>query len=91
MIKTFAHKGLKELHTKGRTAKINRSHHERLIMLLDALEYAIAPTDMNFSGWYFHNIGGKPIVYSVRVNGNFRMTFEFNDGDAYQVWYGDYH
>ncbi len=77
MIRTFAHKGLKELYKTGRTARINSNHHARCFM--------------NIIGWYFHSIGRNPLVYSVRVNGNFRITFEFKDADVFQIWYGYYH
>jgi len=91
MIRTFVHKGLKELYNTGRTARINSDHHAKCLILLDALNHIEAPTDMNIMGWHFHSIGGKPLVYSVRVNGNFRITFEFKDGDVFQTWYGNYH
>lgn len=30
-------------------------------------------------------------LWAVRVNGNWRLTFRFIDGDAYVVDYQDYH
>jgi toxin HigB-1 len=29
--------------------------------------------------------------WSVSVNAQFRITFEWRDGEAYDVWFGDYH
>jgi proteic killer suppression protein len=35
--------------------------------------------------------GDKKDLYAVRVSGNWRIFFEFIDGDAYVVDYDDYH
>ena len=48
--------------------------------------------DMNFPGSKFHQlIGNRKGEYSVTVSGNWRLTFVFEDGDAYDVNYEDYH
>jgi proteic killer suppression protein len=42
----------------------------------------------------FFNSGGndtRGINYAIWVSGNWRMTFEFENGDAYVVDYEDYH
>ena len=31
------------------------------------------------------------LVWSIRVSGNWRLTFEFRDGDAHVLDYEDYH
>ena len=38
--------------------------------------------------FYTHCLAGH---YSVFVNGNWRLTFRFDDGDAVLVDYQDYH
>jgi proteic killer suppression protein len=45
--------------------------------------------DMNVPGWKLHSLStGRG---SVSVNGNWRMTFEFEGEDAILVDYDDYH
>ena len=47
---------------------------------------------MNFPGWRLHSLSRKlEDHWSVRVNGNWRLTFTFDDGDAILVDYQDYH
>ena len=47
---------------------------------------------MNYPGSNLHQLkGDKEGLYSIRVSGNWRVFFEFKDGDAYIVDYDDYH
>lgn len=92
MIKNFAHKGLEELFLTGSTKGIQAKHAVRLRRLLDQLEYASSPGDMDFSGSGLHQLKGKlKNHWSVKVSGNWRMTFRFENGHAYVVGYQDYH
>lgn len=59
---------------------------------MDALDAAQRPADMNLPGFYFHGLTNQtPKVYSVRVTGNYRITFEWEGQDAVNVNYVDYH
>jgi proteic killer suppression protein len=61
-------------------------------MLLAALDTAQSIEDMNVPGFRLHELRGKnPGRWSVWVNGNWRLTFEYNDGHAYVLDYEDYH
>lgn len=92
MIKTFAHKGLKELFEKGRTPKIDTKQQLRCKMLLDAIHAATSVTQIGQPGFNLHPLHQfKPLRYSVMVNGAWRIIFEFNDGDAYRVDFEQYH
>jgi len=65
---------------------------DRLGIILDRLNAANEIKDMNYPGSYLHKLtGDKKGQYSVRVSGNWRIFFEFIDGDAYVVDYDDYH
>jgi proteic killer suppression protein len=56
------------------------------------LDFAGAAEDMNFSGSGLHQLKGKcKGSWSVKVSGNWRLTFRFEDGNAYVVHYQDYH
>lgn len=91
MLRSFRHKGLKELFEKGATARIQKLLHERCLRRLDALDRAVRPDDMNAQGFDFHALHGKPQRYTVHVNGPWCITFEFEDGDAYRVDFEQYH
>jgi proteic killer suppression protein len=92
VIKSFKNKGLDELWSKGRTAKIDAKLHQRIIVRLDALEAATKPEDMNVPGFDFHPLKGfRPIRYTVHVNGPWCITFEFEKGDACRVDFEQYH
>jgi proteic killer suppression protein len=92
MIKCFKHKGLKLFFTKGSTRLINVQHAPKIELQLQALHTATAVSDMNVPGWEFHELtGDRQNTYSISVSGNWRITFEFEDGHAYIVNYEDYH
>jgi proteic killer suppression protein len=47
---------------------------------------------MNLPGWRLHPLKGDyKGHYSVTVNGNWRLTFTFENTDAVLVDYQDYH
>jgi proteic killer suppression protein len=48
--------------------------------------------DMNIPGFRLHPLKGEGKGrWSIWVNGNWRLTFEFRDGHAYLLDYEDYH
>jgi proteic killer suppression protein len=64
----------------------------RLRLQLGALEAAKLPSDMNLPGWRWHALKGAMTGrWSVTVNGNWRLTYAFENGDAILVDYEDYH
>lgn len=92
MIRSFSHKGLSELWSKGRTAKIDPKLHERILRRLDRLDVIARPEEMNLPGFDFHPLRGfKPTRYTVHVNGPWCITFAFEDGDAIAVDFEQYH
>ena len=92
MIKTFAHKGIEAFFVKGTKAGIQPAHTERLRRQLAHLNQAQSAKDMNLPGWRLHALSGKlEGHWAVSVNGNWRLTFRFEDGDAILVDYQDYH
>ena len=61
-------------------------------MLLAALDTAKSIEDMDIPGFRRHPLKGEERGrWSVWVNGNWRMTFEFKDGHAFVLDYEDYH
>jgi toxin HigB-1 len=92
MIQSFRHKGLSKFFESGSIAGIQPHHARRLRMLLAALDTAQSIEDMNIPGFRLHSLkGAERGRWSVWVNGNWRLTFEFKDGHAFVLHYEDYH
>ena len=92
MIKSFRHKGLRRLFETGSASGVQASHAERLRMQLAALDTAKVIADMDVPGFRLHRLkGALQARWSISVNGNWRITFEFKDGNAYVLDYEDYH
>ncbi len=92
MIQSFRHKGLGRFFASGSLAGIQPHHARRLRMLLSALDTAQSIEDMNIAGFRLHALKGpEPRRWSVWVNGNWRLTFEFRDGQSFVLDYEDYH
>ncbi|MFH2046248.1 MAG: type II toxin-antitoxin system RelE/ParE family toxin [Pseudomonadota bacterium] len=92
MIKSFKHKGLEDFFYSGNKKGIKPEQATRLEIILDRLNASNEIRDMNYPGSNLHKLTGeKKGQYAVKVSGNWRIFFEFVDGDAYIVDYGDYH
>jgi len=92
MIRNFRHKGLERFFTSSETRGISTKHSARITRLLDRLESASKPEDMNLPGCGFHGLSGyTPKRYAVKVSGNWRITFAFDGEDALDVNLEDYH
>lgn len=92
MIQSFRHKGLRRFCESGSLAGIQPQHAARLRLQLAALDTAVAIEDMDIPGFRLHPLRGRERGrWSIWVSGNWRLTFEFVDGNAYVLDYEDYH
>ena len=92
MIKSFKHKGLKKYFESGSVSGIQPKHQRKLRMQLAAIDTAQEIDDINLPGFKLHPLkGNRDGIWSITVNGNWRVTFEFVDGNAYILNYEDYH
>ena len=92
MIKSFRHKGLRKLFEAGGASGVQAHHVKRLRMQLAALDTAQTVEDMDIPGFRLHPLKGQMRDrWSITVNGNWRLTFEFRDGNVYVLDYEDYH
>jgi proteic killer suppression protein len=92
MIKSFKHKGLELFFKTGRKSGIQVKHTKRLQLILGRLNAANSTDDMKLPGLFLHSLSGnRSDIWSVRVSGNWRVTFRFNGKDAEIVNYEDYH
>lgn len=61
-------------------------------MQLAALDTASMIDDIDLPGFRLHPLkGDRANIWSIVVNGNWRITFEFTEGNAYILNYEDYH
>lgn len=92
MIKSFSHKGIKTFFETGVKAGIQKAHAPRLRLQLAALNRAKVPADMVVPNWKLHALKGNLAGHwAITVNGNWRIIFRFENGDALLVDYQDYH
>lgn len=92
MIKSFKHKGLKLFFEKGEYSGIQAKHRNKLRLQLTALDTAQVISDIDLPGYGLHPLkGDRKDCWSIIVNGNWRITFEFIAGDAFIINYEDYH
>ena len=76
----------------GASQRFQTKHAERLRLILGRLNASTCPQDMNLPGLGLHELGGdRKGTWSVKVSGNWRVTFTFSDKDADDVDYEDYH
>ena len=92
MIASFRHKGLRKYFETGNAAGIQPSHAKRLRIQLVALDTAGTITDIDIPGFRLHPLhGGDKGRWSIWVNGNWRVAFGFENGNAHILDYEDYH
>jgi proteic killer suppression protein len=92
MIKSFKHKALEKFFRDDDRSGLNAQHCERIRRLLDAIEDAEAPEELNIPGYGLHKlIGTKKDVWSLKVSGNWRITFKFEGGHPQEINLEDYH
>ena len=92
MIKRFRHRGLERFFRYGDTGGINAQHAARIRRLLTSLNASAGPSGMNLPGYRLHRLSGdREGQWAVAVSGNWRLVFEFDDGDATRVDLVDYH
>ncbi len=92
MIRSFKNRALKKLYEKDDPRKLNADHLERIKDILFRLDSASIPSDMDWPGLNLHTLKGEyKGFWAVWVSGNYRLWYWFEDGDAFDVDYGDYH
>ena len=68
------------------------AHVEKPRDILAVLDLSRGPEGMNLQGFRLHELKGSlKGHWAVRVSGNWRVTFRFEDGAAVDVDYRDHH
>jgi len=92
MIRKISHKGLREYWKKGNPRRINADWIRRIDRILNALDVAQSPADMDLPGFRLHVLKGEyDGFHAVTVSGNWRIVFRFEGTDTTDVDLVDYH
>jgi proteic killer suppression protein len=92
LIRSFKHKGLEAFYYKGTKKGIQAEHADTISDILDFVDAAAEIGDINFPGSKLHRLEPKKDnIWAVKVSGAWRITFRFENGDAYVVDYLNYH
>ena len=93
MIVSFKHEGLRRFFETGSKAGINPQHADKLTRILSVLDQVHDPAPLlTFPGYQAHELtGDRKGEWSIKVSGNWRVTFRFIGEDVELVDYLDYH
>jgi proteic killer suppression protein len=85
-------RALQRFWERNDSSKLPPDRVRRIEMILDRLDASIRPSDMNLPGLGFHQLSGTSKGrYAVSVSANWRITFGWDQEDAIQVDFEDYH
>ena len=91
-IESFAHNGLEVLYNTGRSPDIQpASARRKLLRLMDLIENAADLVDFHGVSHFHRMTGNRRRTYPFNVTANWRLTFKFKNGDAFDLNYEDYH
>lgn len=86
------HKGLRALYERDDARHLPPERVERIREILTALDDAVRPGNMDLPGYRLHPLRGNRAGFcSVSVSRNYRIVFQFRDGQAIDVDFVDYH
>jgi len=92
MIRRFRHKGLRRLFEDDDRRGLSADHAGKIARVLARLDRAQRPDHMDLPGWRLHPLkGGLAGYWSVAISANRRIVFRFEDRDATDVDFVDYH
>ncbi|MCA2619909.1 MULTISPECIES: type II toxin-antitoxin system mRNA interferase toxin, RelE/StbE family [unclassified Microcystis] len=92
MIESFQHKGLKQFYERGERRGLNPNMIPKIEEILSIFSAAESVEEANIPGYRLHPLTGElKGFWSVRVTGNWRIVFRFEDGNALDIDLVDYH
>jgi proteic killer suppression protein len=92
MIASFRSRALRRYWEKSETRRLPPASVERIRLVLDRLDAAVTPKDLDLPGLGFHALkGNRKGEFAVFVTRNWRITFGWHDGDAVDIDLEDYH
>ncbi|MSO91887.1 MAG: hypothetical protein EXQ86_00625 [Rhodospirillales bacterium] len=90
MIKSFCHRGLKELLDTGATRRVAPDLQKRIVKRLDVLNRATTLQNIDVPGYRLHPLKGTG-RYAIDVNGPWRITFSWDGQNVTAVDLEQYH
>jgi proteic killer suppression protein len=92
MIRSIRHRGLKLLFERDDRSKLRPDLVDKIVRLLTRLNAAGTIEDMDVQGFGLHRLSGDLRgFWSVTVSRNWRIVFHFENGNAFDVDFVDYH
>ncbi len=92
MIQTFQNKALENLFRENFNKGVPPNLEKKIRIRLEVIDSALTVEDIRLPGYDLHELkGDRKGTWSIKVSGNWRITFTFQDGDAYDVNLEDYH
>jgi proteic killer suppression protein len=93
VIKTFADRRTKELYETGKAKRLPPDVAKRAARKLEYVDLATTLDDLRSPpGNRLHALeGDRKGQHSISINDQWRICFNFEDGDAYDVEVCDYH
>ena len=93
MIKTFADTETERFYATGKSKRFPPDIQKRAAMRLNQLDAATAPDDLRMPPSNHLELlkGDRKGRYSIRINDQWRLCFQFENGSAYDVEIIDYH
>jgi proteic killer suppression protein len=93
VIKSFADRQTQQLYLSGKAQRVPPDVAKRAVRKLEQVNAATVLEDLKVPpGNRLHPLeGDRAGQYSVSVNDQWRICFRFEDGDAFDVEFCDYH
>jgi toxin HigB-1 len=92
MIASFSSRALKRFWERGDPSRLPAQFVAKIGLVLDALDAATTPRDVDLPGFGFHALkGDRRGQYAVTITRNWRVTFRWQSEDAIDVGFEDYH
>lgn len=83
---------MRRLWKRGDARRLNPAYVDRIESILDDLSDAVRPADVNRPSYRLHQLrGNRRGIWSIRVSGNWRITFRFERNEAVDIDLEDYH
>jgi proteic killer suppression protein len=92
-IRSIRHRGLRRLYQNGDGRDLPAALVEKISDVLLAIDEAKRPDEVGLCpGWRLYPMKGElKGFWSVTVSGNWRVIFRFQEGDAFDLDFVDYH
>jgi proteic killer suppression protein len=92
VIRSFKHRGLERLYERADRSKLRPDLLDTIENIITVLDAAKSPQALNLPRYRLHPLKGDlKGFWAVTVRANWRIVFQFEDGNAFDVDLIDYH